>query len=257
MYKGTNNRHSEAIEFAASAREFKDQVQAAITAVLEPLRREGESLPQLEELLELIARLLEQSGGELLATDQLYTSKLVGAAALRGDRDALVAQLEIRIRDVRYLLDRSVGTAVAKATLRERRTTKIKPGLLVGAARDLVKTLRDPQLALETLTDKDMFADVERMAAKIEEEANQLEEVLLRLAPQKKASERHLGAKVAGIDAAVEKNRRCADLLFGLYRLAGLDFHAERLRPKARRRKAKEPEKAEASPPSVALMRIN
>lgn len=256
MFIGTNNRHSEAIEFAASAREFKAQVQAAIAAVLEPLRREGESLPQLEELQELIARLLEESGGELLATDQLYTNKLVAAAALREERDALVTQLEIHMRDVRYLLDRSVGTAVAKATLRNRRLSNVKPSLLVAAARDLVKTLRDPQLALETLTDKAIFADVAQMAAKIEEEANQLEEALLRLSPQKKASQNQLGAKVAGIDAAVEKNRRCADLLFGLYRMAGLDFHAERLRPKARRRKAKEPEKAEASPPPMALMRV-
>lgn len=257
MFKDTFLKHAEAIEIAASAREFKEQVQAAIAAALEPLRREGESLPELEHLQELMARLLEASSGVLLESDQLYTNKLVNAAALREERDALVKQLRTHIRDVRYVLDRSVGTGTAKATLRDRRLSVVKPGLLVAAARDLMKTLRDPQLGLDNLTDKAFFADVARMAAKIEEETNQLDEVLLRLAPQKKASQNKLSDKVAGIDAAVEKNRRCADLLFGLYRLAGLDFHAERLRPKARRRKAKEPEKADASPPSVALMRIN
>ncbi len=64
----------------------------------------------------------------------------------------------------------------------------VKPDLLVAAARDLVKTLRDPQLALENLADKAVFTDVEQIAAKIEAEADQLEVALLRLSPQKKAS---------------------------------------------------------------------
>ncbi len=94
------------------------------------------------------------------------------------------------------------------------------------------------------------------LAAKVEEEADQLEELLLRLAPPEEGQPEPAGLEGRhGIDDAVEKNRRCADLLFGLYRLAGLDFHAERLRPKARRRRPEEPEKAKppAAPPPLAM----
>lgn len=259
MFKATILNHREAIDVASAAREFKEEVQAAITAVLAPLSREGESLPQLAQLQELVARLLEQTGGEALEVDQRYTNQLVNSAALRQQRNALMAQLRKDIRHVRYLLDNSVGSAVVKATLRERRVSVIRPELLVGAARDLVKTLRDPDLALENLADKDFFANVEQSAAKLEDGANRLQEALMRLSPQKKASERGLKAKVTGIDDATEKNRRCADLLFGLYRLAGLDFHAERLRPKARRRRAEEPEKAQppAAPPPLGSLSVN
>lgn len=256
MFKGTILKHRDAIEFAASAREFKDQVQAAVALTLEPLRREGESLPELVHLQELVARLLEQTGSEVLEADQRYTNELVNVTALRIERDDLVAKLRTHVRDVRYLLDRSVDSALAKAALRDRRLSVIKPELLVGAARDMVKTLRDPKLGLEALADRAVFATVETLAAKVEEEANQLAQLLQLLAPQKKAGQNQLSAKVAGIDDAMEKNRRCADLLFGLYRLAGLDFHAERLRPKARRRRAEEPEKTQppaASPPLASL----
>ena len=58
-----------------------------------------------------------------------------------------------------------------------------------------------------------------------------LEALLERLIQQARRNQNELGAKLAGVENAADLNRRCADFLFGLYRLAGLDFHADRLRP--------------------------
>ena len=259
MFKTTIMRQLEAIDVAASAREFKDLVQQGLETLLAGRLADGESLPDLRLLQELIGRLLDSNGNGVLAVDRRYTSQLVNAAALRARRNELVAKLRTRLRDVRYVLDRSLDGSAAKAALRDRRLSVVKPAVLVQGARDLVETLRDPELAWEEMEGNPVFSSAATIATTVEAEANELEEVLMRLLPQKKANQKGLGAKVAGVEAAADINRRCAEALFGLYRLARLDFHAERLRPKARQRRIEAPDEVppKAAPPPAALMRIN
>lgn len=255
MFRLTDQRHREAIDLAASARRFKDQVQEALAGKLAGKLREGELMPDFTFFQEVIGRLLEDGSTSIRDADRRHTEVLASTADLRAQRNQLVARLRNRVRDVRTLVDRrSIDAATAKAALRDRRVSRVTPDLLVSGARDLAAVLRNPE---HTWDDGNVvFGSAAVVAATLEAEAGQLEELLSRLAPQKRASQDQLGAKKAEVEAVAESNRRCVDALFGLYRLAGLDFHADRLRAKVRRRKL-EPENDQPPSPGTALMRIS
>lgn len=254
MFRVPDKQHREAIEIAASARQFKVQVQEALAARLAGKLQEGESLPDLTVFQEAIGRLLEENSAQIRDAALRHTQELANTSGLRAQRNQLVAGLRARLRDVRYLVDRSVDPATAKTALRDRRVSRVAPDLLIAGARELAVILRNP--SHPWIGDNAVFGTAPEVAAMLETEAGQLEELLFRLAPQKKASQEQLGAKKAEIEAVTETNRRCFDVLFGLYRLAGLDFHADRLRAKARRRKLEEPEKSQPPSPGTALVKI-
>ena len=257
MFITTSQRQLEATDLASSARRFKDQVQRGLTTFLAPQLREGETMPDLVFFQELIGRALEASGSTVIDLDGRQTGELRNAAVLRARRNELAAALRKQMSDVRYLLERSLEGGVVKASLRKRRLSKVKPALLVLGARDLLGTLRDPQLAAQ-LAGNAVFASAEAIIASLEADTTELEALLAQLSPQKKATQDELGAKVKDLRRMAENNRRCGELLYGLLRVAGEDFHADRLRPKARKKKLEEPQKVTpAEPISVALLRVN
>ncbi len=254
MFRTTARRQVEATEVAASARQFKNQVKRELEILFASLLRDGETLPDLDFLQELIGRLLDINGNRVVSIDTAHTSLLVSAAALRARRNELSLKLRQRMSDARYLLERSVDDGVYKAALRDRRLSKLKPVLLVQGARDVVLALRDPTLTLGG-GDAALLAAAVNFAQALEADANELEQVISLLSPQKKANQDSLGAKVADLRDAAETNRRCAELLFGLYRLARLDYHAERVRARLRRRVAAEVEMP-APPPETMEMSV-
>ena len=262
MFKTTAQYQLESGELAAAARRFKTEVQQGLEGLLSGELRDSERLPDLTFLHELIGRLLDRNSNQLAEVDGRQSNQLRNAAVLRAERDQLSEALRARMRDVRYLLDRNVQEGAVKATLRDRRLSVVRPRLLVSGARDLIAALRDPKLSLERLSEDRTVPSAEALAQALESEIAQLEQVLLLLSPQKKESEAELGSKRAEVEKVTEKNRRCADALFGLFRLAGIDFHAERLRPKARSKKRVEERKEElpaggAPAPMTALMRVS
>ncbi len=82
--QGTILKHRDAIEFALCGPRIQGQrSRRPSPRPSSALEREGESLPQLAQLQELVARLLEQTGGEVLEADQRYTNQLINTARLR------------------------------------------------------------------------------------------------------------------------------------------------------------------------------
>lgn len=259
MLKTINLRYREAFDYAASARQFKEQVQEGLERRLRAHLRDGEVLPGLAFFQELLGRLLEESGNGVLELDASYNNQMVGAAALRDERDRLATQLRTRLQQVRFLVDSSIGGNAAKTALRYRRLSYLKPSLLVAAARDLAVVLRDPKHSWEETEDGNtaVFAAAQKVATTLDTDADALEQVLQQLAPQSKAKQDEQGTKTAEVEAVADTNRRCKDALYGLYRLAGLDFHAERLRPKVRRRKAGDPDPTEPNPSPPAAVTVH
>lgn len=256
MFRSTAQRQLEAREIAASARQFKVEVQRELETLLAAQLRDGETMPDLDLFQELIGRLLDGNGSRLVGIDTSYTGQLVSAAALRARRNELIVKLRQRLNDVRYLLERSVEGGVFKAALRDRRFSRLKPVLLVQSARDLVLALRNPSLAVGE-GDSAILSTAASFADALEADANELETLLAQLSPQAKANQEGLGAKVADLQEAAEINRRCTSLLYGLYRVVRLDFHAERLRATVRRRASGEAEAPTAAEPVAAMVTIN
>jgi len=253
MFRTTARRQVEAREIAASARQFKDQVHGELEVRLAAHLRDGETMPDVSFFQELVGRLLDANGNKVGNTDGSHTSQLVSAASLRAQRNQLIANLRLRMRDVRYLVERSVDGPVFKAALRDRRLSKVKPTSLLQGARDLLAVLRDPELNVGA-GDSALTTTAASFAEALEADADRLEQVLAQLSPRKKANQDSLGTKVADLQEAAETNRRCTDLLFGLYRVARLDYHASRLRTRARRKPEAATEALPSDPPVTPML---
>lgn len=230
VFKIPSKHQQAALDIAASAAEFKEQANDGVAnrfaTVLEP----GETSPDFLFAQELIGRLLGDVYQNLENAGSAQTSQLVAAAALRVQRDRVTVELRLRLRDARQLLDELVTSATARTVLPIRRFSNMAPAMLVQSARDVITALRNPNLGLET--EPSMIFDATKLAATLETKANELASLLDQLAPQARATQAELGNKLAEIKSGADTHRRCADFLYGLYRLAGLDFHADRLRPK-------------------------
>ena len=230
MLKTPINHHLKAIDLAASAAEFAEQANVGFAQRFAPVLGPDEAPPDFLFAQELIARLLKAVSSNLKETGSAQTQQLVTTAALRDKRDRATSELRVLLRHARRLLDELLAPETARTVLRVRRVSNMKPGMLVQAARDVVAALRDPDLGLQNKPSR--VFDAAGVAKRVEEKSEELAALLNRLAPQVRATQAELGAKVAEIEIAAETHRRCADFLYGLYRLAGLDFHADRLRSK-------------------------
>jgi hypothetical protein len=228
MFKTPTKHHQKAVDLAASAARFGQQANEGaarrFAAVLQP----GEATPDFLFAQELVGRLLHAASGNLQRTDNAQTAQLVAAAALRSERNRVAGELRDLLRIARQLLDGVLDPATARTILPVRRVSNMRPDALVKSGLDVVAALRNPNLGIEV--EPGSVFDVKGIAKSVEEKSEELATLLGQLAPQARNTQAGLGAKLAEIDNAADTHRRCADFLYGLYRLAGLDFHAERLR---------------------------
>lgn len=229
MFKISNDRAWAARDLASAAETFPEKVRLGLEGFFAAHLRDGERLPDVEFLQELVRRALEANSGSVLAADASLTSALVDHAALRDERDRHAAVLRELLSRVRHFFDSALAPAAAQAILPVRRFSNMKPSLLAASARQAAASLRDPLLGWDQMTDGFGFAPPADMADILDAARQLLEQVLEQLAAQRAATQNRLGRKVEGIEAAADVTRRCKRFLEGLYRLAGLDFHADRL----------------------------
>lgn len=248
-FKTTVNQQQLAVEMASAARVLAPEVAEAFGRIMARFVREGEQLPELQLLQEILSRRLVESGQQLLAIDDRYSAELRRQQELRSRREELVAGLRQRLRDVRYLLDRHFGEERSKGLFPERNLTLPQPATLIRTGRQAVEVLRDPQLSWVQLAPNGLLASPEALAAALEAECGELEQLLDEtIQEQKRQRLLRLGDKVAELKTAGEAVRRGANFLVGLYELVGLDYQAKRLR--LRRRK---PGKPEETPPGAPV----
>lgn len=238
-FKTTVNKQREAVQLASSARQLAPEVAALVHQLLAEHLREGEVMPDVRLIQELVGRYLEASGAQLLEVDSRYTVDVRANQELLDRRESLVGILRERLRDIRFLADRHFGVERSKKLMPVRNLQKYSAHTLVQAGRQVVALLRDPQYALDQVTSTGLLANARVLSDALELECNELAQLLdKQLAGQKREKQSGLKVKLAEIKAATEAARRSADFLAGIYRLVGLDFDAQRLRPTVRRKKA-------------------
>ena len=234
---------------ASSAVGFADKVHENLAAKLAGLLREGEILPDLRLLQELVARYLEDRGVQLLEADDRYSNDQVIARDLRLEREALVDQLRQRLTDVRHLFRRQLGRERAEAFLPQRTYSKLDAAELIRLATQAAELLRAPEGTLGRSTVGALSGPAE-LADHLEAEAAQMQQLLDRqegLHARKK--QEALQEKSAEIEAATKAIRDAAGLLASLYIFADLPFHAQRVKRKVNR-KAKSEEEAPTGEPN-------
>ena len=84
MFRTTAQRQQEATVVSASARRFKEQVQQAFAILFAPILREGETMPDLSLLQELIGRHLDSSSSAVVEIDGYSVATALDAELLRG-----------------------------------------------------------------------------------------------------------------------------------------------------------------------------
>jgi len=248
----------EAKELAASAEEFKGKVQAGLEELVAGALRDGETAPDLVFFQEILGRLLLTGCDQLSAIDDSYTVSRMTSAQLRDKRDELRDRLRELMVPIRLMLDLQRSDSAVKAALRDRRFSSAKPADLVFSARNLVAILRDPKVGLEG-QEGPTFKAASTLANTVEEVAAELTEVLNQLSPERRANQNSQGVKADEVDSAVTANRRCGNVLLALYRLCGLDYHADRLRQRVRVKRRSDEQGMVPSevPPTQALQVTN
>lgn len=252
-FRTTENQQQSAADLASAARALAPEVTATFNATMARFLREGEKLPDLEFLQEIVSRWLLESGQQVLAIDDRYSAELRLQQELRARREQLVADLRQALRDVRYRLDRSFGEERSKGLFPDRNITVPRPVSLIRTGRQAIEVLRDPSLSWEQLAAAGLEGSPAALAATVENLCGELEQLLDRtIKEQKRLRLQRLGDKVAEIKAIKEAARRGANFLGGLYTLVGFDFQAKRLRLR-RRKPAKSEKNGLGEPPPVAV----
>lgn len=253
-FKTTVNQQQIATDLAAAARTLAQEVKEAFEQRVAPFLREGEAMPDLGLLQELLSRWLMDSGQQVLAIDDRYSATLRDRLELTSRREELDAALRLRLRDARNLLDRHFGEKRSRRLFPERNLTVPTSVRLIRTSRQAIEVLRDPSLSWQALAQSGLGADHEALATVLEAECNELEQFVdLTLKEQKRQRLQSLGAKVAELRENAEVARKGANFLAGLYELVGLDFQAKRLRMR-RRRAAKQEEGTQGEPPPEGTM---
>jgi hypothetical protein len=230
---------SESHSVTSGATEVAPEVGASLAERLHFYLEEGENEVDWVLVQKLIIRMLTSKGERLDELDRQLELERAANAKLRSERAKIAARLRRELRSARMAVDSGFEPSLSPGPFRERRISSSAPGALVRFARETAAALRSPELL-----PSEALAEPSDLAAKIELRANQLEEQLGLLAPKTKREAFAVGAKRDEWQEATSVRQRGQDLLFGLYRGAGFDHLAARLRPK-RRRKAEE-EKAPA-----------
>ncbi len=233
--KAVLERKKAAATVIAASRRWAASAAEALGELLRPLLREGETLPDLVILFELLARLLEGHWRRLEAADQ----GCCRARELRGLwlEKLTVATSELRrmMVDLRALLRGIFGTGPARRPLGFTGKTSYDPVSLGRQAGYAIDRLRDGAQTLSPAACQASTGDRESWARPVERAAGVLERTRVSAS---------LAGKQAEAAAAELKRARArfddvfvpiAGWLEATYRVAGRDQRAAAVRPSRRR----------------------
>ncbi len=205
-----------------------------------------------KQALDELGRDLLETIGHLAEQDSEYQTQLLLEKQGRERRDAAMEKVRNQLRGARFLLDQTFGREKASAYFPDRSDlTRVLPRNLVALARLMTKVLRGAEVTWPSLEGADHVPQPQQLATGLEAAANELEALLEALAPERSASVFTRGTKRAELEASRKAVSSTTMALSGLFRVAGFDYAARRLRPPARRAKP-EPEGEPATPPVPA-----
>lgn len=223
-------------QIMAGAHKMAEPVAADLVARFAQLLEPGEASPDWALLQRLTGRLIGRTHEKLIALDHQLEIGRTTNKKLRDERSTLETSLRAELRSARFLLDETFGKDLGGDLFRWRRLARLNARSMVLLARETAVSLRTPQLALGKLTEPTPSAlgTAEQVATALEAKATALESHLEQLEPNQKQETFEVGRKEQEWQEAHRSRLAAQDLLFGLYKAAGHDHLAARLRPKRR-----------------------
>lgn len=232
---------NESRQVMAGAHQMAESVAVDLKARFAELLEPGESSPDWALLQRLTGRLIGRSHQKLIELDHQLEVGRTTNKKLRDERSTLANSLRAELRAARFLLDETFGKDLSGDLFRWRRLARLNARSMVLLARETAVSLRTPQLARGKRADEvtqSSLGSAEQVATALEAKATALENHLDQLEPSQKQEVFEVGRKEQEWQEAHRSRLAAQNLLFGLYKAAGHDHLASRLRPKVRVRSA-------------------
>ncbi len=228
-------RKKSAAAIVTASRRWAATTTEGLAELLRPELAEGESLPDLELLQELLGRALARRWQRLEAADQAREQARQHRRLKSDERFAARAVLYRRVVDLRRLLRGVFGSAACRRLLGLAGETSREDRLLLRQARHIVARLASSSGALPVTSFQLTADDLARWAAPVEAAIETLEGAS-RLATigvkEAEAADAELRRAIADFDSVLV---RVATMLTGVHTGAGHDQTARAVRPSRRR----------------------
>jgi hypothetical protein len=243
--KQITDRQKEALAVIAAGETHRAEIIKGLGAILTPVLRSREKLPDLELFIELHLRSLQQALDTLLETDEAYQRELLDDDAPRQARDAAAALLYERLVELRELVTGVYGAAAAREAGFNANTPR-DPVQLSRFANQVGKALASVKLPKPRLRGASL--QTRELSDELDEKRKELDGHLAVVARETKEAQAALSARQTAQDLFDERYTGVASLLSGLLRLAGKPDLADRVRMTWRRSSTEPPVVDPASP---------
>lgn len=215
----------------AAARTHAQEVGERLQAILTPVLEDGETLPDLNQLQLLFARLLQRRLDALVAADECHLTELDDDTDIRQCRDQAAAELYDQVVAVRDLMRAAVGPERETEILGLEGRTPQDPLALNRAAERILCRLQQPgatELTASRLPSVDL--DLGEIPARLEAKIGDLRDALSAVGREEREADTTQQRKNEASAAYDEVARGVADTLRGWCHLADLPNLAERIR---------------------------
>ncbi len=225
---------------SAGAAAMAEEVGTMLAEHFAPYLEEGEKAVDWVLAQHLIGRLLAKKSQDLDELDQRLEVERAANKSLRAEREHVATELRRELRSARLLLDESFGRDLPSAIFARRKISQVTPGPLVRLARETAAALRSPEVSpMRSLTGGGLSRAGNPGRSSRPPGPGAGATARARGA-EAQAVTFGVGEKIQRWQEANTRRMRVQDLLFGIYRGAGYDHLAARLRPKRARRAAAE-----------------
>ncbi len=243
-------QNDDTASIGAAALKNADGLAAALTERLSAHNQQAQP-PQMDwkAILLDLGQFLVDSGESLVEKDLELQQQRHVENQLRFDRDEASLQIRAQLRSLRFLLDEAFGKEKARRMLPTRTDLqRINAKVLLGVAQEAANLLRNPAYTWPDLSGLPHLANPAQILASLEVAIPKLRAAVSELRPEQRGAQHALGKKNRELESTIEAMQRGADFIYGLFRLAGFDDEADRLRPRRRRAKASTEETPPAAP---------
>lgn len=235
LSKMVTDRRRSARFVEVAALTHAEEAAAALAPLLEAELAEGETLPDLALLQRLLGRALATQSAAMVAADELHNAELDDDFAPRSRRDEVTAELYRRLVGIRGAAAELYGAERSAALLGVDGATAQQPDALRRQAERLMARLRDPAFELPPPLLPGVAVDPASWVEILEPAATAVGEVLRELDRETREAETSFKNKTAAMAAYDRVFLSVARLLEALYRSAGEELLADRVRPSGRR----------------------
>ena len=226
------------IQSGEAADELALRKAAALAAGLEPgaepnLRPEADT--GYHEFFTHLARELEMAKTEMISANSTHLGQLARIVDLKSRRDGQTGNLSGRFFKTRHTFETLYGSDRRFAVLAISGDTPTDPTGLVAQVRETVGFLEDPKVATPDLDLLGVDLDPPTLAQQLTADADALDRVLVGIHEAEKQADVTRQAKNVAIKAYDDKFMDVARVAESVFRFAGMEELAKRVRPSTRR----------------------